>query len=223
MPAMTRLQAINKCLRAISEAPVSNLVSDQSLDVAIAEAELDQATMEFCQQGYWFNEDDGVQLTPNTGGEILIPENALTVDGSNATTGIGQARNGLTGSGNREDRDIVPRGRRLWDRANRTFTFDSPVFARVVYLMPFEDLPAQAQTYVSSIAATRVAESQLPGSANFQQALQRENLDQARFHRYENEQSDINASSSNTLSSDLYRRSLEGGSFSGRFRENDLI
>lgn len=148
MSALTsRLDAVNSILSASGEQPVSSL-SASTADVANASAVLDEVSREVQAEGWHFNTDKDVPLTPNGSNEIVLAANVLKVDVDPFQF---------------SDVDPVQRGSRLYDRKNRTYTFTRELKGEVVYLLPFEELPEQARRYVAMKAA-RVFHARFIGS-----------------------------------------------------------
>lgn len=143
----TELEAINKCLGAVGEAPVVTL-SEENLGVT-AEIALNllRSNSRLLQtRGWYWNSETNYPLNPAPSGDILTPPNTLSVDPSDS------------------QRDIVARGHRLYDRENRTYLFTEAVEVDLILGLPFEELPEAARQYL--IARTsRMLEDHLEGSS----------------------------------------------------------
>lgn len=133
MPATTKLKAINTILSVIGEAPVNTLTNSNSTDVEIALSVMDEVLLELCSEEWHFNTDENYELSPDNSGIIAIPANALHVD---------------TERDVRHRTDVVERSRKLYNRKEQTYVFDSPVALAVRWLFDFEELPQQARTFV---------------------------------------------------------------------------
>lgn len=64
--------------------------------------------------------------------------------------------------------DIVQRGRRLYDKTNRTYQFNGVLYATTVTLLEWDDLPEQAKRYIL-IRAARVFNDRMVGSVEHHQ------------------------------------------------------
>lgn len=137
-PALTtRLDAVNTILTSCGEQPVS-VLSNTTADAANAAALLDEVSREVQAEGWHFNTEKDVPLTPDSSKLINLPDNAIKVDVDPfAYPAI----------------DPVQRGTKLYDRAARSYEFSSPIKAEVVYALPFEELPEQARRYIATKAA----------------------------------------------------------------------
>lgn len=141
MGALTKLDAVNRILRAAGEYPVSTLAVTGSNDVTIAVQTLDEVTIQCQVQGLNCNTVETTYL-PDTAGKIYIPDNTLHID----TVGIDYPRN------------IVQRGRTptyLFDVDNNTDVFEIGVEIRVkiTLSLDFEDLPTAEQFEITDQAA----------------------------------------------------------------------
>lgn len=141
MGALTKLDAVNRILRAAGEYPVSTLAVTGSNDVTLAIQTLDEVALQCQVQGLNCNTVVRTILPDNTG-KIYIPDTTLHVD----TVGTD------------EDRNVVQRGRNptyLFDVDNNTDVFEIGVELniRIVAALPFEELPTAEQFEVADQAA----------------------------------------------------------------------
>lgn len=132
----TRLDAVNTILTACGEQPVSAL-TNTTADVANAGTVLDEVLREVQAEGWHFNTEKDVPLTPDNG-LINLPANVIKCDVSVFEY---------------SQLDVVQRGTKLYNRADRTYTFTAPIKAEIVYALPFEELPEQARRYIATKAA----------------------------------------------------------------------
>jgi hypothetical protein len=141
MGALSKLQAINRILRASGEYPVSTLAVTGSNDVTIAIQTLDEIAT-YCQmQGLNCNTVVTTAL-PDSTGKIYVPDSTLHVD----TTGLDY------------DRNVVQRGRTptyLFDVDNNTDVFEigTALNIKIVSSIDFEDLPTSEQFEITDAAA----------------------------------------------------------------------
>lgn len=138
--AFTKLDAVNRMLRAAGEQPVSTLVSDSTNDVDIAVQVLDEATMQVLGQGIPENTVK-LTLTPTTDGFVYLPSTVLYADADPDDTTW-------------RDRNVNQRGNRLFDNDNNTFVFTTEtVKVTVKQMLEFNDLPLHTQMYIADMAA----------------------------------------------------------------------
>lgn len=169
---MTKLDAVNDMLEAIGEPPVDQLDTGGDSIVADAERLLDSQDKRIQTEGWAVNSDYEVELEPNGSDEI--------------NPGADVVR--FNTAGRDRKRRIIIRDGKLYDHDNNTATFTSPVFADLVELVDFEDLPHQLATYIVQSAAVRFVRLRLGASEVDLQA--REQLALARIAA-EKENSDL--------------------------------
>ena len=136
--ATTELEAINIMLAARGEAPVNTLTGSLPVDVKIAQSTLVEINKSVQAEGWSFNTEIDVTLTPNASKEIVLPVNVLRVDAN-----IHQ----------HPDIDPIQRGLKLYDRLKNTFEFDEDLICTVVYFRDFDEIPEQARSYINIRAA----------------------------------------------------------------------
>ena len=140
LTATTKLEAVNVMMTAIGETPVNSITSSTTTDVSIAIQILDNVNREVQSVGWSFNRDKDYVLTPNTSNEIALAANVLRVDT------MGKSNN----------KDYVERARKLWDRANHTYTItDEKVYVDIVWFLDFTEIPEAARRYIT-IRASRI-------------------------------------------------------------------
>ena len=131
----TKLDAVNIILSNIGQSPVTSLVSGSPM-VEMAELILDEITRTCLSEGWTFNTEKEYPFTPDPNGEIVIPENILSMDG------------------NPYSRDqLVLRGGKLYNRRTHSFKFDKPQMLDVVWLEEFVDCPEAFKNYITIRAA----------------------------------------------------------------------
>ena len=131
--SMTELEAVNVLLTTIGEAPVNTLDGNQVTDVSIAKQVLNEVSREVQAQGWHFNTEQDIELTPNISGDIAIPADTARIDAQDFNTVV------------REDK--------LFNLTARTFTFASKIKVDIVYYQDFSVLPQQAKKYITTRAA----------------------------------------------------------------------
>ena len=107
----TELEAVNVCLANIGESPVSSITGNTTVDAALARDLVRQVTRETQTHGFYWNTELGYTLIPNVSDNLVLPANVLNVD----TTQDDKAK------------DLVARGRLMYDRVNHTYTFTESV------------------------------------------------------------------------------------------------
>jgi hypothetical protein len=130
---VTKLQAVNASLLAIGQQLVATLDDALDIDATQALILLDEINEEIQSEGWAFNTDENVVLTPNSQtGKIAIPTNYINVRSIGTPTV--QVRNG-----------------KLYNQSTQTDVFTSNVTAEVVRLVPYEEAPAPFALYVKSL------------------------------------------------------------------------
>ena len=146
----TKLEAVNVMLTSIGEAPVNSLISGLE-DAELAETILENVNKETQSKGWIFNTDLKVTLPLNSDNQIVLPNNYLRVD----------TRTTLRSN----TKDIVERGRKLYDRIGNTFTFTDNVIVDAVILLDFTDIPEVARRYIT-IRSARIFQDRVLSSPN---------------------------------------------------------
>lgn len=135
---LDELEAVNEILGTGSESPISSI--DEALgDASIALKLLRTTSVEVQTKGWFFNEEFNVPLAPTSTGEIALPQNILKIDTS----------------GNSAGTNAVQRGTRLYNKTDRSYTFEDTVEVDWVLGLPFEELPASARNYITIRAARK--------------------------------------------------------------------
>lgn len=142
----TELEAVNECLSNIGQKPVSTISGDLGVDAQVALNFVRAVSRELQSHGWFWNTEKEWPLVPNVDGDILLPANMLAIDsvGESATV------------------DVVARGRRLYNRDDRTYTFTETIYAEMVVGLSFEELPETARRYIS-LRAARFFEDRIEG------------------------------------------------------------
>jgi len=147
----TKLEAVNVMLSSIGEAPVNSLTSGLE-DAELAETILESVNRETQSKGWIFNTDLKIKLARNpTDNHIELPNNYIRVD----------TRNTLRNS----TKDIVERGRKLYDRIANSYVFSDDVTVDAVILLDFSDVPESARRYIT-IRAARIFQDRVLSSPN---------------------------------------------------------
>lgn len=145
----TRLDAINTMLAGLGEAPVASIEgTNLTYDVQIAKNTLSECLKQVLGVGWHFNTDYDYLLTPDVNKNIFVPADAASVDVDPMEY---------------PDIDPVIRGNRLYDRKSQGYNFTSPIKAKIIWLIDFEELPQAAQYYITLLAA-RTFQARVMGS-----------------------------------------------------------
>jgi hypothetical protein len=142
----SQLEAVNTLLESIGETRVNSLDATGFADVASAIATLTEISRAVQTVGYHFNTESEYPLPRDNANRIPLPTNVLkvTVQGS---SGI----------------DITQRGSRLYDKTNHRDTFEGDQTGAVVLMLPWDDLPQSARTYIM-VRGARVFQARTLGS-----------------------------------------------------------
>lgn len=142
----TVLEAVNQIIATIGEPPVNSVEDNGVIDAVMALQALSAVNRAVQLKGWHWNTEDNYPIAATyPEGELRLPRNTLKVDTS-AVDG---------------DLDLVHRGARLYDRKNHTFQIGRSVKVDIVFLLPFEELPEAARTYITVKAARRFNEGQI--------------------------------------------------------------
>jgi hypothetical protein len=175
----TRLQAINQMLSGIGQAPVVSL-DVANPELALALEILDAVNREIQGEGWHFNTEINYPFMPDISGEILIPQNVLSIS-DNKTSNV-------------QKYQTVLRSGKLYDKVNHTYTFPtgSPIKCDVVWLFDFEDLPQVFKDYVTQRAARVFAGRALGSTEMVNFNAQDEGILRANCLAYDTNTSEVN-------------------------------
>lgn len=153
---MTKLDCVNSLLSIIGELPVTTLEDTLNADAVLAIRVIDDTVRDTLSEGWCFNMEYDVTLQPDINGEITLTDNVIACD-----------IDPLKARG----KDVVLRGRRLYDRKNHTYIFDAPLHGVILqYHFEYDDLPLPQRQYVLAVAKARF-HSMIIGDATLASAL----------------------------------------------------
>ena len=133
----TELEAINTILSTIGEAPLNTLTGSLPVDGTIAKNVLSEVAREVQSQGWHFNTHTNVTLARDTDNKLPIATNVVRVELDPRKYSKGQY-------------DIVQRDSFLYNLAENKDTFDVNFEkVKIVYLLPFTEIPEQAKRYIT--------------------------------------------------------------------------
>jgi len=170
----TELSAVNSILGSIGQSPVTTLgtvttnVTNSGQEIANTYANpqiamihgiLMEVTKDVQNEGWHFNREDHVKISPDTNGNFLIPSNYLRFD----------VHEGLYD----RNRDVVRKNGKLYDNVLHTDVFTQDFYFDITYLLDFDDVPPAIQRYIISRASVRAA-TQLVSNSDLVKLLQLE-------------------------------------------------
>ncbi|AIK68521.1 putative tail tubular protein A [Mesorhizobium phage vB_MloP_Lo5R7ANS] len=188
---LTELEAINEILATSAESPVSTLEENQVIDASLAMNTLRATSVEVQTIGWNFNTEEGVSITPDQNGEIILPRNVLKVDTSGESSSI----------------NAVQRGQRLYNKGDRTLKFTTPVTVDWVLGLDFEDLPSTARMFITIRAARKYQDRYFGDQATHSYTLQDEQIARAAMMEEEMDSADPNMLNDSQFSVRLKTRS----------------
>ena len=140
---LSKLRAVNIVLNAMGE-PSINSLTDAGIDAEMA-YELLNETSRFVQDKGWHWNKENHTLTPDTNGFLNLPKNVGKVD----PIGINP------------DTTVIQRGTRLFNIIQSTYVFPLPITVELIVRLPWEDLPAAAQHFITYSSAQTFQTRQL--------------------------------------------------------------
>lgn len=158
MPTLTtKLETVNSMLGHIGETPVNSIADTNALPVtaAMAVTIIDEVSREVQTEGWHFNTEDNVELTPDSQGNIEIPEDIIELDVADKTV------------------DVVQRGLSLFDRRDNTTTFKDKITVSLIRLLDWDSLPEVARRYIT-LRASRVFQGRVVGSRELESLIARD-------------------------------------------------
>jgi hypothetical protein len=169
------LPAVNQILQSCGQAPVTTL-DQTNPDVAIAYQTLLEVSREVQAEGWTFNKEGHIKMTPDTNKEIRIPNNVLQIDATANASNVGM--------------DIIRRNGKLYDKVKHDDKFDKPVECDIVWLFDWVDLPRPIADFITARAAA-ITSSRIVGDTNqYQMLQQKEAFTRAMAMEYECNQGD---------------------------------
>lgn len=97
---------------------------------------------EFQGKGWWFNRSWNLKLLPNTEGRVAVPEDTLSFTVTQCALGMSHA-----------GRRYVKKGKYIWDSVLHTDVLKTAVWADLVTLWDYDDLPPSAGTFLKHFSA----------------------------------------------------------------------
>ena len=154
----TELSAVNSILGAIGQSPITTL-NFTNPEISFIYNILNEVNKDVQNEGWHFNTEYHVKITPDSNGYLSIPANTLRYDIHNDSID--------------KSRDVVTRNGRLYDLIDHTDVFTEDLYVDIVTLYAFEDLPNVFQRYITYRSAVRAA-TQLVSNPQLVQLLQQD-------------------------------------------------
>ena len=181
----TELSSVNSILAAIGQAPISRIYNktDGKLtyinpEISFIHQILMEVNSDVQNEGWVFNTEYHYPLTPDSKGEIHVPENVLRLDMSDNST--------------YRTTNFVLRKGKLYDKYNHTFIYEPTVAFHfdVTWKWEYEELPSVFKRYITLRSSGRAA-TQLVTNPQLVQLLgQQEAQARAACMEYECNQAD---------------------------------
>lgn len=178
----TALDAVNVMLASIGSSAVNSLeVVDTNTDAENALIQLTSTSREVQIEGWDWNTERELPISPDGNGHINLPLNCLTVQ----TEGKSKALR------------LVERDSKLYDPRKHTFAIAETVYLKMVVALAFESIPEAARWYITVKAARRFAMTKLPSTATYQYSADDESKARALCERTETETNDETMATAN--------------------------
>lgn len=130
MSFLTTLDVVNAMLGTLGESPLNELDEDHPMTAAALRV-LKLVNHREQSRGWWFNKER-VRLVPDpVSSYIYTPEDAVRCDPVDKYS------------------PLVQRGRRMYNTVETTYAISDEILCDLVRLLPFEDCPPSAQSYIS--------------------------------------------------------------------------
>jgi len=193
----TKLDAVNSLLTAVGEYPVSNLVDDIA-EAQIAVQVIDEVSRELQSRGWSWNTRRKAKLTPDTNNNIFVPTNVTRVDATD-----------VNGWNDRNQRFTI-RNSKLFNMFDFTATFETEVYADLVYLWDFDGLPEEARRFITLDAQHRYMNRVVGADADMAQVQAQASRAYVALKQDEGKNADRNVLWDNPLSNYISSRHLGG-------------
>jgi len=142
----SKLEAVNKALQMMGEAPINSLQGLFGLG-NLAETTINSVSRKLQTEGWSFNTDYEVTLMrDSTTNQISVGTNVSRV---------------YVDPYDYPDVDVIQRGSRLYDRKNNTYEFKQDLAADVTVILDWEDLPEHARVYIMTKTGRELQESMI--------------------------------------------------------------
>tara|TARA_B110000483_G_scaffold89688_1_gene110756 strand:- start:6761 stop:7342 length:582 start_codon:yes stop_codon:yes gene_type:complete len=150
----SQLESVNVMLSHIGESPINSLEGSLPVSAITALATLKEVSKEVQSEGWHFNYENNVTLTPSSG-SINIPSDAIQIDANDTAV------------------DVVQRGEVLFDRNSNTSTFTESIKVNLIRLLNWDSLPEEARRYIT-LRASRIFQGRVVGSRELEALIARD-------------------------------------------------
>ena len=142
----SKLEAVNKALQMMGEAPINSLQGLFGLG-NLAETTIDSVSRKLQTEGWSFNSDYGVSLVrDSTTNHISVGANVSRI---------------YVDPFDYPDIDVVQRGSKLYDRKNNTYEFAINLKVDMSIILDWDDLPEHARVYIMTKTGRELQESMI--------------------------------------------------------------
>ena len=142
----SKLEAVNKALQMMGEAPVNSLQGLFGLG-NLAETTIDSVSRKLQTEGWSFNTDYQVSLVrDSTTNHISVGSNVSRI---------------YVDPYEYPDIDVVQRGSKLYDRKNNTYEFEKNLKVDMTIILDWDDLPEHARVYIMTKTGRELQESMI--------------------------------------------------------------
>jgi hypothetical protein len=148
---VTELDAINMMLMSIGQSPVNTVTSTGIKDVAVAQLILHNTSRSIQSEGWAFNTDYALDITPDGNDRILVPSNALHIDPVNPGEDFVQRY------------DLANTAMSMYDLIDQTFDRTTDLSVDIIYFYEFEQIPQTARDYIA-LSAGQIFQAQAVSS-----------------------------------------------------------
>jgi hypothetical protein len=152
MTRTTFLEAVNRVLQMMGEAPVNSLTGQLGLAQQAQDILLD-VSRKVQSEGWSFNTDYERTLTRDGNNEIPVGMNVSHVEVDPYMY---------------PSLDVVQRGSKLYDRRANSYAFDENLKANVTYILEWDELPEHARQFIVAKGGRMLQEAIL-GDSNLSQ------------------------------------------------------
>lgn len=136
---LTRLEAVNQVLAAISQAPQASLSGNTSKWAQVAINLLDEVDRRVQLEGWDFNLEYEYTISANISGEVEVPTSCTAFDVDYEPW-------------------VVLKGNRLYDKKEKTFVLNEAKTGTIKFQVDFDDLPDVAKQHMVALAAYELYE-----------------------------------------------------------------
>ncbi len=138
----TELSAINSILGSIGQSPITQ-IEFTNPEISFIYNIFEEVTKDVQNEGWHFNKEDHVEVSPDSNGNFIVPTNYLRFD----------VHDGLYD----RTRDVAIRNGKLYDKVEHTDVFTDKLYLDITYLFSFTDVPPVIQRYIIAKASVRAA------------------------------------------------------------------